>query len=173
MVEIAIAGPGRDLIRRKFRRRYLVVEFSGARDLDQDKLRRAIEKSIISLFGELTLALSSPNLIEVRGNRAIIQTNHVVLERVRAALASMRRIGDGDIRPEILGVSGTIKRARKKYLEIEKPSLDLPSLEKEEILYKSRRFKVIALEDGEIEAEIEGEKERFELTVIDDEEVMI
>ncbi len=45
----------------------------------------------------------------------VIRCNHIYVEHIRTALALVERIGDSRAIVKVLGVSGTIKAAKKKF----------------------------------------------------------
>ena len=52
---------------------------------------------------------------EEKNQRGLIRCNHKQVEYVRVALALIDRIGDVQVIPFTLGVSGTMKAAKRKF----------------------------------------------------------
>ncbi len=98
------------------RKRYIAFQIISARPVDVDGVREVLSSSLLKLYG----ALESPSakLIEFRDGKGMIVCPHDELNKVKIALTLIKKIDGQDVIPVILGVAGTIKSCRKKYLEV-------------------------------------------------------
>ncbi len=97
------------------RRRYLVFEVGTASDVSEEEVRAAIEESFRRLFGEAGAADAGVKLImydRVR-RRGVVRVRSNGLQRLLAALGTVRRIGQADVVIVPLRTAGTIRKARK------------------------------------------------------------
>lgn len=74
--------------------------------------------SMLSLFGECFAAGSGIRLEYFDGQKGMIRCHREALEKVMVALTLIDSVGECRVTPLTLGVSGTIKRCKKKYLEV-------------------------------------------------------
>ena len=81
-------------------KRYLLVRGSN--------LRENIEKAILDFIGSLGMSKAGLELIETKGNSAIIGINRKSLNHVRASLCAFPE------RMEVIRVSGTLRALREK-----------------------------------------------------------
>ena len=102
------------------KRRYIAFKIHCAKTLQELEVNGAIYQSVLNLLGELGMAEASVFIL--RGiytpdkKIGLIRCSHTAVEHVRAALALASRVGEEPIMIEVLGISGTIKAARRKYL---------------------------------------------------------
>ena len=110
--------PFKYLLREK--KRYIVVEFYNPFKritLEPNKVKYEIWNHLKNLLGERGLALANFKIIEVNGNVVIIKTNTKMVDFIRSSIPLMSKIHNQDVIPIVRGVSGTIKKAKKKFLE--------------------------------------------------------
>ncbi len=74
--------------------------------------------SMISLFGEIGSSHAGVWVEYFDGEYGIVRCHNKSLEKVKIALSLIDEIGGERVLPLILGVSGTIKKCRTKYLEV-------------------------------------------------------
>ncbi len=102
------------------RRRYIAFKLHCAQPLQEADLNTAIWHSILNFLGELGTAEANAWILKgiytPEKKIGLIRCGHTSVEHVRAALALISRIGDEPVVIEVLGISGTIKAARRKYL---------------------------------------------------------
>ncbi len=110
----------------RMKKRYIAFEIISEGGVDGKCLISELWESMISLFGELESAGSGIRLEYFDGKRGVIRCSRESLDKVKVALTLISRVGDVDIIPKILGVSGTIKKCVKRYLEVlsDAPSSD-------------------------------------------------
>ncbi len=102
----------------KRKKRYIAFELIGERNVDGKEFITTLWKTMLSLFGEIYSAHSGIWLEYFDGRRGILRCHRESLDKVKVALTLISRVGDVDIIPKILGVSGTIKKCKGKYLEV-------------------------------------------------------
>lgn len=104
------------------RNRYIAFELISDSALSRSDIVKAVWGSVLRFLGELGASKTSLWVMDwdEKHNRGILKVNHKSLEEVRAALALMKEVNGQRVTPHILGVSGTVKKTREKYLE-EKP----------------------------------------------------
>jgi ribonuclease P/MRP protein subunit POP5 len=102
------------------RRRYLVFEVISEREIERKELLKEIWDCIYSLYGDVGVSESKIWLIQYdkRAGIGILRCAHKKVEEVRAALACLHSVNETRTRIgiRVLGISGTIKGARKKFL---------------------------------------------------------
>ena len=101
---------------RGVRRRYIAVQLETASGVDQREFMKNVWGAVTKLFGEYGASQTELVLIDydvVKGF-AIIRARHTAMNMVRAALASITKIGDEPVAVHVLMVSGTLKALRKK-----------------------------------------------------------
>lgn len=102
------------------RKRYIAFEVLGEENVEFSQLINAIWHSILNLFGEVKTGDINFWLVKdswtENKQRGLIKCNHNHVSEVRLALALLERIGERKVSIRTLGVSGTMKSARKKYL---------------------------------------------------------
>ncbi len=93
----------------------------------------AVWHSSMALFGETgasKFSLWVPfNLYDRQKKRGIVKCAHTSVEEVRSAIAAIQEIGNEPVIVHILGVTGTILSAKKKFFGI----IDLKVFQKEQI----------------------------------------
>lgn len=101
------------------RKRYIAFEILGEEKIEFPQLINAVWHSILNLFGEINTGLINFWLVKDSWNenkqRGLLKCNHSHVSQVRLALALIDRIGDAKVSIRTIGVSGTMKSARKKY----------------------------------------------------------
>lgn len=100
-------------------RRYIAYQIISENKVDYDGLLNAIWHSILNFLGEFGASEAEiwivRNLYDDRKQSGMIRCSHKYLERIRAALSLIERVGDTRVIVKVLGVSGTIKAAKMKY----------------------------------------------------------
>ncbi len=100
--------------------RYIVFEVISDGDFTLEDLIKATRISFLSLFGELGLSECGirflRNLYDEKNKRGVIRCVHNKIEEVRTALAFIRKVNEVNVIVRVLGITGTVKSARKKFL---------------------------------------------------------
>ena len=102
------------------KRRYLVFEIISENPVEYKDFIDVMWKSTMNFIGELGLSETQirvlKNLYDKKSQRGVIKCKHDVVEKVRASLSLIQIIGESRAIIHIVGVTGTIKSARNKYL---------------------------------------------------------
>lgn len=98
------------------RRRYLALRIDSGETFSSRDFTSAVWDAVLRLYGEYGASKTRLALIDYDAERkfAIIRTVHTTVDIVRAALASITKIGDIQAAIHVLKVSGTIKTLNKK-----------------------------------------------------------
>lgn len=100
--------------------RYIVFEIIANEDILFENLVNAVWNTSLQLFGDVGTSkfkLWVPStFFDKKKKRGIVRTTHNSVEEVRAVLASVRQIEGENVIIYVLGVTGTIKSARTKFL---------------------------------------------------------
>ena len=98
------------------RKRYVAFEIISPKKINSKDLVFAIWDSLLSFFGEYKTSEAEIWLEYFDGRRGILRCTHTSLDKVKIALTLVGKVKDCEVIPLILGVSGTIKKCKKKYL---------------------------------------------------------
>lgn len=103
------------------RRRYIAYQILSEEKFFFQDLTNSIWHSLLNLLGELGTAEADIWIVkdtyDEKKQIGIIRCSHDNVEKVRAALALIERIGDVRIVVKVLGISGSIKATRMKFFE--------------------------------------------------------
>ena len=101
---------------KKVRRRYLALKIDSEETFGSRDFIGAVWDAVSRLYGEYGASQTGLALIDYDAEKkfAIIRTVHTTVDKVRAALASITRIGDKPVAIHVLKISGTIKALHKK-----------------------------------------------------------
>jgi len=101
------------------RDRYIAFELISNSRFGRDEVVRAVWNTTLRFLGEYGTSKTSLWLMDWNEEKqnGILKVNHRSVEEVRAALALLRDINKGDCIFHVLGVSGTIKKTRERYLK--------------------------------------------------------
>lgn len=101
------------------RRRYMAFQVIAKTAIPASDIAGAIWHSILNFLGELGTAQAEVWLVksvyDEKNRMGLVRCGHTAVEHVRAALALVSRIGDVPVTIKVIGISGTINAARKKY----------------------------------------------------------
>lgn len=100
------------------RKRYIAFRIIAEKKVDAKSLSRVLMDNMISLFGECFAAGSGVKLEYFDGVKGIVKCHREAVEKTMIALTLLDRIGEVRVIPLTMGVSGTIKRCKRKYLEV-------------------------------------------------------
>lgn len=102
--------------------RYLVFEIISETSPDIQEFVDALWASALALFGEAGTSGFSlwvpQNLYDKGKKRGVVKCAHTSVENVRTAIAAIKQIGKEPAIIHILGTTGTILSAKKKFLGI-------------------------------------------------------
>ena len=101
-------------------KRYIVFEVISESKITYNELVGAIWNSMLSFLGELGSSEARTwivqNLYKEDEQKCVIKCRHDYVEQVRAVLSLIQMVGETKATIRILGVTGTIKSAKTKYL---------------------------------------------------------
>ena len=101
------------------RKRYLVYEVIADEKLIFPDLANAMWHSMLNFLGENGAAKAGIWIIgdtySQERKSGLLRCNHMYVEDVRASLALVQRIGDAPVIIRVVGISGTLKAAKKKF----------------------------------------------------------
>ncbi len=100
----------------KSRKRYIAFRIIAESKVDERSLSKALKEELLSLFGECFT--TGVKVEDFDGEKGIIKCTREGLEKVMVAFTLMNQVGDVKVIPLTLGVSGTIRRCKRKYLEV-------------------------------------------------------
>ncbi len=99
--------------------RYIAYQVMSEEKVKLEDLMNTIWHSILNFLGEAGASQSGiwiiKNTYDENRQMGLIRCKHTAVEQVRTALALVQRVGDTRIVIRVLGVSGTIKTAKKKF----------------------------------------------------------
>jgi ribonuclease P/MRP protein subunit POP5 len=100
------------------RRRYLALKIEDVQGIDESDLENAFLGSVSRLFGEYGVSKAGLVLLshDAVKNCAVLRCTNTSLDMVKASLASITEIGSKPAAVHILGVSGTLRSLRRKFL---------------------------------------------------------
>jgi ribonuclease P/MRP protein subunit POP5 len=101
-------------------KRYIVFEIISEQPVLYNDIMSAIWNSLLSFLGELGSSNAKiwfiHNIYDEKSQRGVIKCSHDTVEHVRAAVSLVQIIGETKSIIKIVGVTGTIKSARSKYM---------------------------------------------------------
>jgi ribonuclease P/MRP protein subunit POP5 len=105
----------------RLKKRYIVYQVISENKIEFSDIVNAIWNSLLSFAGELNASLSRIWIMKDTWDEekqiGIIKCAHTAVELVRASLILINRIGESRVLIRILGVSGTIKAAKRKFIQ--------------------------------------------------------
>jgi ribonuclease P/MRP protein subunit POP5 len=101
--------------------RYIAFEIIGERPFKKEEVKRKIWEASLEFLGVLGSARAKPWFIsfDEKSQRGIVRVERTHVEELRLALTLIRDINGSKALFRTLGVSGTIKRLKRKFLENE------------------------------------------------------
>ena len=108
-------------------KRYIVFEVISENPVVYNDIVTAVWTSMLSFLGELGSSAAKVwfihNIYDDKSQRGVIKCSHDSVEQVRASLSLIQIVGETKCIMKIVGVTGTIKSAKAKYM----PQSDLKS----------------------------------------------
>jgi RNase P/RNase MRP subunit POP5 len=99
------------------RRRYLALKVDGQdQSFDLEEVSDSIWNSVLHLFGEVGVSQAGLYLVrfEEKKSYVVLRCSHRALPMVKAAIASVTKIGKSPAAIHVLRVSGTLKTLVRK-----------------------------------------------------------
>ena len=101
----------------KEKNRYIVFEVITKKKMSFKEVKETILTAILKFLGELETSKASPLIMEDwKLNKGVLKVNNKYLNKVKTALILIKDIGRKKAYINIKGVSGTIKKARLKFI---------------------------------------------------------
>jgi len=101
------------------KKRYLAFELISDEKLEFGEIVNAFWHSLLNLVGETGASQANIWFVkdtwDEKNQRGLLRCENNYVEYVRAAMALIERIGDNRVIPYTLGVSGTMKAAKRKF----------------------------------------------------------
>ncbi len=99
--------------------RYIAFKLMGEKRFDGEEVKRALWRSFLDTLGIIGTANATPWLIEFdeESQTGIIRVDRAHVEDIRLALVLIKSVSGSRVILRTLGVSGTIKRLRRKFLK--------------------------------------------------------
>lgn len=101
------------------RKRYVVFKIEGGK-FKFRQVSQAILNQCLQLYGEVGASRLRlwvlEDLFDEENQKGVIVCSHLKVPEIRAALALIREIGDKKVIFHTLGITGTIKSAKNKFL---------------------------------------------------------
>jgi len=96
---------------KRVRRRYLAIAIESDGSFGSSEFMEVVWGAVLKLYGECGASRAGLSLIDfdIEKKSAVLRTGHNALEMVRAALASITKLGSRPMAVHVLAVSGTIK----------------------------------------------------------------
>lgn len=102
--------------RGKLRRRYIAFENLGVK-IGRNDIIKALNRSLHHLSGSgPNRALLKLVYYDASSQRGLLRCGHKQVNEVKTAIEGRKKIGDKGVSFRTLGVSGTIKAAKRKFL---------------------------------------------------------
>jgi len=100
------------------RRRYLAFKVSGCRNFSKGDLSNEIAQEMLNLPKESKISEGSVRVIQYEQGigLGIIRCSHTFVDRFKLVLRSMRRVSGKPVAIGVIGVSGTVRSLKRKYL---------------------------------------------------------
>jgi len=105
-----------EVVVKSVRRRYLALRVECEDSCDRKVVSDAVWDSVLRLFGEVGSSQAGLFLVhfDEGTNYAVLRCSHTALPMVRAAIASITKIGNQPAAIHVLRVSGSLKALSKK-----------------------------------------------------------
>ena len=101
-------------------KRYLVFELISNDKIEYGEIVSAVWDSMLNFLGELETSKAKVwfimNLYDEKNQKGVIRCSHNYVEQMRVVLSLIHILGEKKVIIKIIGVTGTIKSARNKYL---------------------------------------------------------
>jgi len=106
---------------KQVRRRYLALRVEGEEPFDLKEVSDAVWNAVLRLFGEVGASQAGLYLIhfDTEKNYAVLRCSHKALPMVKAAIASITKIGNKTVVIHVLRVSGSLKALSRKVSSVQ------------------------------------------------------
>lgn len=104
---------------KRFKTRYLALKVECEVEFNKDSFFQKLIETYLRLYGEYGLSKANLRLLEFKANFIILSVSHGALPYLRAALTLIRELDSAKMFIHVLGVSGTVKRVKAKFLPVD------------------------------------------------------
>ncbi len=105
----------------RIRERYIVFQIMSDKGFRLDETVRCIWNSLLELYGEVGVSSFHiwipSNLYNSDRGIGIIRCSHDAVQQVRASLALIKKMDGNKVTIRTLGVTGTIRSAKSRYMQ--------------------------------------------------------
>ncbi len=101
------------------KKRYILLSVKSEKKLKRKDLVRSIWNCGISMVGDVGIAETGLWVMDFNGDYLLVRCNHTSVEEIKGILASLTNVSGDKIRLDILGVSGTINKLKKRFIQQE------------------------------------------------------
>jgi ribonuclease P/MRP protein subunit POP5 len=100
--------------------RYVAFQLACSRKCSRDEIVKAIWNSTLRFLGELAAGKLSLWIMDWNDEKqkGILKANHKSIKDLRVGLSMLNNIGGSEAAINVLGVSGTLKKTREKYVDV-------------------------------------------------------
>jgi ribonuclease P/MRP protein subunit POP5 len=99
------------------RNRYLVYNVLSDSPVSGEDMGKAIWREALSFLGELGVSRSGLRIVDFdeKKQQGVIKTGHTSVDEARVVLALVKEVSKKPVTLHVIGVSGILKKARKKW----------------------------------------------------------
>lgn len=103
-------------------KRYIIFSIIGEKPVEYGYVVSAIWNKLFELYGDFGTSETDmwiiENLFSMEKQRGVIKCSHSEVEKMRTALTLINMISEIKVIVNVLGVTGTVKSAEKKYFGV-------------------------------------------------------
>lgn len=98
------------------KRRYLILKIETELQIDKKLMQNVIQDSILRFFGEYGASKADLMVLKILEDKkkVVIRCSHIMIEKVRASIASITSINGKPATFHVENISGTLKSLYKK-----------------------------------------------------------
>ena len=102
----------------KEKKRYIVFEIISKEKLEFRDVKNEIKQQILSFVGELGYGKAGIQILDDlwKNQRGVIRVNNKWVNNIKSTLALIKKIKNEKIIVKTIGISGTLKKTKEKYL---------------------------------------------------------
>jgi ribonuclease P/MRP protein subunit POP5 len=99
--------------------RYVAFELLSDRKFSRDETVKAVWNSLLRFLGEIAVGAMGVWVMDwdMERQRGILKARHTSIKDLRLGLSMLSHVGDCKASVHVMGVSGTLRKAREKYLQ--------------------------------------------------------
>lgn len=99
------------------KKRYVGIRIECEKNLKRKEIVRGLWNNMLDLLGDLEAAKTGFWVHNYDGKNAIVECDHDKIDLITQALSVVYEIENKKTRVEVLGISGTIKKVKKKFIQ--------------------------------------------------------